>query len=236
MGSAPAVVMDPLDGDVDNDLQLDGSECLLGSRPDIADPAIANCTIPVGCAQIPSATPGADPDGDLLFFGSSMNHSAVETYFRTRGVNLAVGQTHDVEGDGLPGDNDKDVDGEFFPRDIVLQDGWEVRYYGTLPATFDTDGDGCDDGREAADVNGDYRLNSSDQLSLAAAILNPYYAQYDLPDGSVRLDALNYDFNKDRRSNSGDQLIMAKLYAESGGPCQSTLKIGRTVINLTRGL
>jgi hypothetical protein len=109
--------------------------------------------------------------------------------------------------------NETDADGD------ILNDGVEVKWYDTSPASFDTDGDGCSDGREAADVNGDHRVNATDALAIgqhsAAGSLaaSPPYNM-----SGVRRDELaTYDVNKDGAIASVDQLLAGKLF----GNCKS---------------
>jgi hypothetical protein len=48
---------------------------------------------------------------------------------------------------------------------------WEFCHFNTDPDSNDTDGDGCTDGKEVALTNGDFAVNSGDQLTLATAFL-----------------------------------------------------------------
>lgn len=221
-GGMSRVETDPLNPDSDADGGLDGAECQFGSDPISAGTGSCN----PGCVALnryPAAAGGADPDGDLLF------PDFAENFYRTSHVNRGASPALDDLEQGpsgvntyncppataactpIPdnkiGPNDNDSDGD------LLNDGVEVKWYGTSPANFDTDGDGCSDGREAADVNGDHKVNSTDSLAMgqhfASGALAPS-PPYNV--GGSRRDKLaTYDLNKDGSINSTDQLLAAKL-------------------------
>jgi hypothetical protein len=222
--SFPLVAMDPLNPDEDGDGYLSGVECAQRARPDVSDPSVATCaTAPVdpqGCARPGNGNYGSgDPDADGLGMpgGSAPTNNQVETFYRTRAIvtNGAGGQVNDLEScpaglcslftscgpDGLAGDNDEDSDCD------MLSDGAEVNFYGTSPASPDTDGDGCSDGREAASVNGDRAVTASD-LALIASRFGPSR----LPDGKFDPVKLNLDFNKDGVITAGDLGAVASLF------------------------
>jgi hypothetical protein len=126
--------LDPLLQDQDYDLKIDGFECRVGLDP--AD----------GSDTLPSAAP--DTDGDRLMNG------AQETYFRTQDIRTPEGMDDDPDGDGLVGDADADSDND------KIRDGQEAQY--GSPVNSDTDGDGCADGMEQADVNGNRSVNAQE--------------------------------------------------------------------------
>jgi N-acetylneuraminic acid mutarotase len=75
----------------------------------------------------------------------------------------------------------------------------EACFYNSSTGDPNTDRDLCDDGREAASLNGDSSVNSGDQLLLAQEIIRT------APPPKL----LNFDMNKDGGVNSGDQLVQA---------------------------
>lgn len=229
-GSPPAVAMNPLDGDEDRDLYLSGVECMQRARPDIADKTVASCsTSPVdadGCAQPGPPTPGGDLDGDGLYMpgaGSGMATN-VEVFYRVQSVVTGVNSlTNDIENcpagmckasacgpDGLIGaTNDKDSDCD------ALGDGAEVNFYGTSPAAPDTDGDGCSDGREAADVSGDFNVTASD-LGLVASKFGGYRAGNGTIAPGAAYGKVNFDFNKDGNITASDLGSVASYFGSCG--------------------
>jgi hypothetical protein len=87
----------------------------------------------------------------------------------------------------------------------------EVCYYNSNPNSVDTDADagtnGARDGCEAASLNVDRVVNSTDQLLLAQEYLRVIGGGTPMP---------NFDINKDGNINSADQLTMAFLIVPSG--------------------
>jgi hypothetical protein len=251
VGGSSTVFTSPTNPDSDSDGGLDGRECLFGSDPTSA--AVGSCQPACGSPSPNDRYPAAvanDPDGDLLF------PDAAETYYRTQGINVpGGGRLNDLEQvgsyrppspalvctdpnaavvcDNKVGNNDNDADAD------LLNDGVEVKWYGTSPANFDTDGDGCSDGREAADVNGDHVVNVVDLQAIAAhsngtlvpggpataarplgsalQVGGPYNAA-----GVRRDEVATYDVNKDGAISVLDLQLTAKLSgAPDSGKCQS---------------
>ncbi len=246
-GGMTTVATDPLNPDSDSDGGLDGRECEFGSDPTSA--AALSCSVYVpaqgippfppnppacnGLNRFPAASTGTDPDGDLLY------PNAAEVFYRTQSINQpppSLGQLLDLEQvtDGKVGPNDNDSDGD------KLNDGWEAKWYGTSPAAFDTDADGCADGTEAADVNGDHKVNATDQVSIGAHTTagtlppNPPYNT----NGVRRNELATYDVNKDGSINSNDQLVDGSLFgnctagtgAQTAQPITSLCKPGDGVL------
>ena len=211
---APAVTMDPLNRDSDSDLGLDGRECQGGSRPDLAVKTAGQF------GRLPFGNTSSDPDLDQLFNSPSGGLSPAESFYHTQGINVAApfavndvndgvvdGQDNNPDGDGACGgapgtcavlttnnrngiqDADSDNDG--------LKDGVEVRYYGTDPGNYDTDKDGCGDGTEAADVNGDRAANVIDLLNAVSVQSGGGGVITDPITGVVDQTKLTYDFNRD---------------------------------------
>jgi len=232
-----------LDGDVDRDLYLDGIECSQRARPDLADRTIASCSTspvdPDGCAQPQNgAALTGDSDGDRLAMPlGAGSHGLVEIFYRTQSIALdSAGNTaNDIEAcpagmckaaacgtDSLVGTSDSDSDCD------VLQDGAEVNFYGTSPASPDTDQDGCSDGREAADVTGDFNVTAGDLGSVASK-----FGSYRNANGTINLTAagygkVNFDFNKDGNITGGDLGSLASYF----GSCPA--KSGPVTQNLSK--
>ncbi|MDP9239015.1 MAG: dockerin type I domain-containing protein [Chloroflexota bacterium] len=238
-GGMTTVSTDPLNPDSDFDGGLDGRECEYGSDPTSAGvnscsvyvpaqpipPSLPNPPACNGLNRFPAAGSGSDPDGDLLY------PDAAELTTRTSHINQQSPNAAllDIEApcttswtvcpatpDGKVGPADNDSDGD------RLNDGWEVKFYDTSPANADTDTDGCNDGTEASDVNGDHKVNATDQVSIGAHTTagtlapNPPYNT-----GGVRRPELaTYDINKDGNINSTDQLVAASLFGncDPGSP------------------
>ena len=112
--------------------------------------------------------------------------------------------TGDTDHDGLPDvleatlgtDPAKpDTDGD------KLLDGVEFLRFGSNPLSTNSDGDICSDGREAASVNDDTKVNSTDLLIVAKATSAKGGPNY----------VLDFDVNRDDKINSTDLLLVAKL-------------------------
>jgi hypothetical protein len=230
---------------------LDGVECRQGSRPDVASKAAPyNCVAASnGCAQPKAAAAGEDGDFDLLYKsgdGSAANNLTAERFYRTMSISRHDGtEITDTDGDSLGGIADKDSDADWnvaklpgIPSDLVLlQDGIEVRFYGTAPSNADTDTDGCDDAREVGDTNGDRIVASGDTAILAGRTLLVTLSANNLDngkggditagDGKINPNGVNYDVNKDKTLNAGDVAILAFSIAK-GGNCQNNRQQGLT--------
>jgi hypothetical protein len=259
------------DGDTDSDMVLDGRECQFRSNPIIAVRGTSNsvadgtasckATIPVdpdGCAQPNNGAGGgaADADSDFLYLpGAALDHGAVEAVFRTMDINTAGGgaQDDDLDNDG-PGEGacvnggvgiaDKDSDQDTLGVAcgiVTLQDGGEVLYYGTSPASADTDRDGCPDAEEVLDTSGDFRPTAGDQLAWslekAPAHLGNATGRIDSDlDGDIdHYHGVNFDFNKSRILESADQLMQANPIG-TGAACAATGEAAHSSLKATKGL
>ena len=87
-----------------------------------------------------------------------------------------------------------DTDGD------TLIDGVEFFYYGSNPTNAHTDGESCTDGQEAASVNGDTNVNSTDQLAVATHFGPKHSSKY----------ILDLDINRDGNINTTDLYIQAR--------------------------
>lgn len=250
-GVAGLIALNTLNGDSDQDMVLDGIECQQGARPDVASTAAPYNCLPAsnGCAQPKAATAGEDPDADALY-GSGIvgGNLSSENFYHTGNINQNnKTQVTDIDGDGAAGVADKDSDADWniaalpgVPSALVgLQDGTEVRFYGTEPSNGDTDTDGCDDGREAADINGDRTVNPGDQATVAnrlatiASLDNGKAGDPTASDGQVNPYGINFDQNKDKSINPGDQALVS-FYVGKGGACQTTRQQGLSIAGATK--
>jgi hypothetical protein len=83
-----------------------------------------------------------------------------------------------------------------------LLDGVEVQGYNTNPLRVNTDGDACPDGKEAASINTDTTVNSTDLWQVAVSYASSLSPRY-IP---------NLDVNKDGTVNSTDMSITWRLW------------------------
>ncbi|MGD0766494.1 MAG: dockerin type I domain-containing protein, partial [Dehalococcoidia bacterium] len=116
---------------------------------------------------------------------------------------------NDSDGDGLPDNiealfgsdpHNRDTDGDTIP------DGLEVKGWGTSPTLKDTNGNGCDDNIEIADVNGDYAVNVTDLLWVAYAVGGQFAYNADL------------DVDKSGIIDVSDLLLVAQQVGKSCTP------------------
>ncbi len=217
-------------------------------------PTAAGCAQPAANATTPG---GGDGDADGLYMpGTAVNHTPTEIFFRSMAVSIAPGNIlNDIDGDGVgcplgagcSGETDADSD-----RDTVgatgtfagLRDGVEVRFYGTGPATADSDSDGCRDGDEVTDMNGDGNQNPADGGLRAQAA-----GSHDAAPLNGRMDtnvvnaqgvsryalATNRDLNKDGQNNAADGGILAAAVTASG-TCSPYNEAGPTSSSATKNL
>jgi hypothetical protein len=162
------------DDDTDDDLGLDGVECKYTANP--LDNA---STMPVQ---------PADNLGNITV-GTA---DAQETFYRTGSINIpSGGQDNNPDGDASTNpvsDQDSDNDG--------LLDGAEVKQYGTHPTNADSDDDGCSDGREAASVNSDRNVTSTDLGQIAQ--------RFGTYDAAAEPEKVTYDYLRNENIQSGD--------------------------------
>ncbi len=219
----------PYMGDMDLDMVLDGRECEFRSRPDLALRAIATCNNvvvdPDGCAQPNNGLGGgaaADPDGDGLFLAfSPAAHTAVEATYRTMGINIGAGVVeNDIDGDGLVGTADRNAD-HYDPAGYdtwqSIGGGLEALSYGSAPGILDTDRDRCVDDLEIIDTSGNGKADAGDQLQFVIKKnAGPNYGKLDPDyDGDIDYyDLVNWDFNRNKTLDAGDQLLMANAVAK----------------------
>ena len=112
------------------------------------------------------------------------------------------------------GDRDADSDND------GIKDGVEVRFYGTDPANYDTDGDGCGDGTEAADIDGNRSADAIDLQNTSAVIASaPYFGSIrDAVTGKVDQQYVSYDFNRNGNLDAIDLSLMSSPLI-AGAPC-----------------
>lgn len=183
-------VGDACDFDSDNDglpdfIELAGSACTATTDPLNADSDAdrvldgAECALGTNPNDAASRPPDVLPPGVVDTDHDGLS-DAVEYKLHTDSSRA------DSDGDGL-------------------NDGVEYRYYGTDPLATDSRGDGCRDGKEAASLNADRKVNSTDMLIVAQSFG---------PAGGPRY-VLDFDVNRDGVINSTDQFIQGRVF----GPC-----------------
>lgn len=239
-GAAPnGGPLSSLDSDHDNDLGLDGRECQQNTRPDCSGTSGTYACASVAIARL--GTGGAsDPDNDQLFApGVGTANATAETFYRTQNIRVSTGNAEDLADGASDGhadnpdgdasatgeqDNDSDNDG--------LLDGIEVRYYGTHPANPDTDADGCRDGREAGDVDGNRSVGAADLAAIANGTL-PVFGNYRGADGQVDNNRKNYDLDRNGAIGGADLGIAANplAFGSCGTPSNQQ---GPSINNQTR--
>jgi hypothetical protein len=196
-----------LDEDIDNDGGLDGRECSF-----LKDPLV-----PTSRFLSSEGAPDQLPDGEETNYRTQgINHpdtstasGAAETdcddMLDDDGDSVAddgcaydteTSETADLDGDTVgsacvsgtaAGTGAADTDADC---DAVL-DGVEVKFILSTPSSDDSDGDGCYDGYEVADINGNRVVNVIDLGQIAA--VNPD----NITSGGVRdQTAVNRDLNK----------------------------------------
>ncbi len=178
------------------------------NKPDTCDPDIDHD----GLTDTQEQQAGTDPknqdsDGDGIPDGAekSCNTSPLSKQ-STLMIPLGNGiKMPDKDNDTLPdycetilgtNPNLADTDGD------GLIDGAEVNW-GANPLVQDTDQDGCKDDLEAANLNNDKIINSTDQLIIAQ--------RFNAARGSANY-VKDFDINQDGRINSTDQLIIAQRF------------------------
>jgi hypothetical protein len=176
---------DLCDTDDDNDGLLDATEgmtppCASGSMP--TSPTVADTDGDrhldgAECALgsdpfVAASVPGVFPDGDFDRLPDSF-----ETALNSD-----------------PADSDTDDDG--------LLDGVEFRFYNTSSIHANLDGDLCNDGKEAASINGDQTVSSTDIQQVAVS-----FGPTTDPDYLV-----NMDVDKNGNINSTDLLIVGQRF------------------------
>lgn len=140
------------------------------------------------------------------------------------------------------GSSDPDSDGD------RLNDGVEVKWYATQPSNWDTDGDGCSDGTEAADVNGDHKVNAGDSLGIAQHVTNslslkpggpnvpyPVGVQSGVPAATALSAVISPGATSLTVVNAAGYWPVGKLKINGGEVVGYTGLVGNTFTGLTRG-
>ena len=186
---------DACDPDADNDGIPDQTEIYIG----------AGQASHGACASASANTNPLllDTDDDLFTDGAEcmMGTDPANAASKPVVVNVPGDTDHDGLADSLEaslGTNPAlpDTDGD------KLLDSVEVLRYGSDPLALDSDRDVCNDGREAASLNNDTKVNSTDQLMVAQSFGPKSGPKY----------VADFDVNKDANINSTDLLIQAKLF------------------------
>jgi hypothetical protein len=108
-----------------------------------------------------------DTDGDLVLDGAEVLLGSNPLSAASKPSSRPPG---DKDGDGLPASVEAILgssDSKFDSDGDGINDGLEVKGWGTSPSLKDTDGDGCADNVEIADVNGDGVVGLMDVLIVA---------------------------------------------------------------------
>jgi hypothetical protein len=155
--------------------------------PDDDNDSRADASEPAGCNGSGALDPLVrDTDGDRFLDGPECILGTNPADPGSKPAITSCGPAGDADGDGI-------------------SDRTEVCMYNSNPASINSDGDVCRDGKEVASVNTDTAVNAGDQLLLAQEIIRTP------PPAKL----VNFDMNKDGGVNSGDQLIQSAQI----GPC-----------------
>jgi len=95
-----------------------------------------------------------------------------------------------------------------------IEDLSEIKGYGTAPAVSDTDGDGCEDWIEIADINGDRAANALDGGTIGLRLAGAFPAH---PISDNHFD-LNKDFALNALDAAGAVLNSSDIKGDSGTP------------------
>jgi parallel beta-helix repeat protein len=159
---------DACDPDIDNDWMLNTGTSPLGVPGE-----------DVGCGSGATNPLSFDSDGDTVLDGAECLLGTDPNNPASKPSGIPPGDSDrdglpaaldvifcdlDYDGDTLVGDADQDCDND------GLSDGLEVRGWATLPGTTDSDGDGCDDDKEVADINGDRIVSVLDPYLVARMV------------------------------------------------------------------
>lgn len=140
-----------------------------------------------GCGGAVTEPLVADSDGDNYLDGAECTLGANPNSVASRPTDAACGGSSDPDGDGV----------------VSFR---EVCFYGTDPNVANSDGDACNDGREAASVNANQGVDVID-LQQVASESGPYA----LPATAVKA---NYDITKNATI---DVIDLQQVAARSGG-------------------
>lgn len=178
---------DACDGDMDND-----------GLPNDAELTLQGCP----SASAPVDPRSRDTDGDRVLDGSECSLGSDPANAASRPV---VPVQNDPDGDQLVNSFEVSIGTSPLVRDTDgdgLFDGVEYKNYRSDPNRLDGDGDGCDDNKEAASINGDNMVNSLDLLVIALSFGRGAGTPYVAP----------FDVNRDGVINTADIGLTAKFY------------------------
>ncbi len=135
----------------------------------------------IGCGGAVTNALDADSDGDNYLDGAECvigtNPAAGAAGLASRPTNAQCGPSTDADGDRL----------------VTFR---EVCFYNTDPASTNSDGDACNDGREVGSINGDIFVNVVDLQQIATEM-----GVYALPGSVVKV---NFDITRDGNINVPD--------------------------------
>jgi hypothetical protein len=187
---------DACDAEADNDWMLN-----TGTYPTLGTPGED-----VGCGSGPTNPKLMDTDGDTVVDGYECLAGTDPNSALSK---PSLGPPNDSDRDGVPDSiealfgsdpHNKDTDGDGIP------DGFEIKGWATSPILADTNGNGCSDNIEIADVNGDYKVNTTDLLIVAKTFAHQFAYNADI------------DVNKDGLINTTDLLVVARQLGKSCTP------------------
>ncbi len=184
--------------DSDNDALRDALEQQYGGSTTIVDDDAASDGVESGLASALSSSAS-------LASADSTKAGAEALPGASVGMSNAYSSV-DSDHDGLPDALEAQIGTDPHNRDTDgdgISDGVEFWGWGSSPLMKDTDADGCPDNVEMADVNGDYRVNTTDLLIEAR-----------VAGGTIPFNA-DFDLAKDGRVNTTDLLVDAKQLGRS---------------------
>jgi hypothetical protein len=140
----------------------------------------------IACGSALTSPTNRDSDGDNYLDGAECSIGTDPNLISSKPTNAQCGANTDADGDGV----------------LAFR---EFCFYNTSSLTNNTDGDGCNDGREVASINGDTQVNVLDLQQVASES-----GTYTLPGSAVKV---NYDVTK---NGTIDVLDLQQVAARSG--------------------
>jgi hypothetical protein len=218
MSQGGTCTLNPVDSDYDNDHCVDGNEIQMGKNACTANPRLSSLDLGQtrlfrgGGINVPTNTEygGAWAAQNDLDNTDQREKNADADY---SGSPPSAANSVNSKGDGgADADNDDGSNGN--PAEIA--DIVEVCGFNTGPSKVDSDGDGCPDWVEIADVNGDRQANITDVYVVAGMCVGGKPA--------VEPDRTIVDLNKDTQLNITDVYLEAKnsSLVRSGASCLPT--------------
>jgi hypothetical protein len=155
-----------------------GDECDADDDNDGLSDAVETPSAPCGSATAATAPAAGDSDGDRALDGVECAAGTNPNNAGSAPSQAQCGSTADSDGDGILNYR-------------------ETCYYGTSPNSANSDGDGCNDGREAASINADQTVNVIDLQQIAQRTgpsTDPdYHANFDVTKNGA-IDVIDLQF------------------------------------------